>query len=487
MIGNPVEKLVDMAAVHAFYISILEHVLGHEIPVPHEVSPAGSQSEKVTQSINSLENWLSLLDLAITPPMVRDGLKETTTRETAEALLRYYVHKSSRSDSDRDKTDFAVTFLYRMLVPQEKQGTLQTDPDTPSTFEEEIYEVLGEDTVSPIPEEHRQLVREFPFIRTEVDEFSHFDQLMDSGIMGRVRDIKHRFGPSFYHPRVLATSAEYNVFFGNHFDLLFRQTADQIKKFASSVRQQGGSTAAKVDGDITVKHLEEVEGKEEEILTTEYGRAQEHFRNISKMKKAVDNRSFGRPAAIAAAAATGAQPAVKTGAISTRGFVPAVAATPKLDITIEEGKIKTMHDTIRNFVLAADPKSANVVPLRNGNLALSQAEVDSFRVEYSNEKSFRADYAWGLRQAVTLQARLWMELQEYQSKIGSAYLWKPHADSLAYLLTNAQRLEEKSAEVIAVANQRGLTEKVAAMGSSLQKLRAQVEQAAKALQTAGVR
>lgn len=32
-----VEQLLDMAAVHSFYIGMLEEALGHSVPVPHEV------------------------------------------------------------------------------------------------------------------------------------------------------------------------------------------------------------------------------------------------------------------------------------------------------------------------------------------------------------------------------------------------------------------------------------------------------------------
>ncbi len=60
-----------MAAVHGFYVGLLEALLGHPVPVPHEVSsgPGGA----VTQSLETLGRWINLLDLAITPVMVRDA------------------------------------------------------------------------------------------------------------------------------------------------------------------------------------------------------------------------------------------------------------------------------------------------------------------------------------------------------------------------------------------------------------------------------
>ena len=92
----PVQQLMDLAAVHAFYIGILQEALGHPVPVPHEVAVAG---DKVAQSVSSLQHWLNLLDMAIAPPAVRDALKESTSTETAEALLRHFCHKTSGSDA----------------------------------------------------------------------------------------------------------------------------------------------------------------------------------------------------------------------------------------------------------------------------------------------------------------------------------------------------------------------------------------------------
>jgi hypothetical protein len=304
---------------------------------------------------------------------------------------------------------------------------------------------------------------------------------MDSRIVQRVREIKQRFGDSFYNPRVLATIASYNVFFGQRFDELFRETAQQIKQFASRVQAQGASILSRVDGDVTVKHLTEV--KESEIMQTEYGRAQEDFRKISKFKKAVDTRTAAQPRPLAPVIPSAPPPAFPA-EVPRYSQVPDVADSlpPGANAAVEQGNIEAVESSIRNFVIAADPKAANVVPMRYGNLSLSNAEVEAFRADYSGEKSFRADYARALRAAVNLQARLIAELREFSAKQASAYLWKPHADALTYLMTSSQKLQEQCDEILATADQRGLAEKSSALNTSLQKLRMQVQLAARALQ-----
>jgi hypothetical protein len=483
---SPLQQLLDMAAVHGFYISLLKDKLGFEVPVPHEIHSAVGSKDKVSQSVDQLSRWLALLDMAITPVMIRDALKESTRKESAEAVLRYFAGKHSGEDSDRDKADFAVTFLFRNLnMPL--RSVEEWSVEEPSRFEEEIYSILGLDDVLPLPDEHRQLVREFPFIRQEVEDFRHFDKLMDSGIMQRVRDVKLRFGTSFYHPRVLATIAEYNVFIGNRFDELFREAARSIKQFASSVQQAGGSIMARVEGDVTVKQLSEVDS--DEILTREYGRAQEQFRNVSKFKKAVDSRRTGTSAAAAAAAAAAPvqrpHPASSPRAAMVHGGGSAADIGKSLDRNVEEGKLRTILESIRNFILAADTKAANVYPMRNGNLPLSPAEVDAFRAEFRGEKSFRGDYAQAITHSVSIYARMLVELEEFRQRQHSAYLWKPHADSLAFLLQLANRLQEECAAILHVAESRGLTEKASAMNATLQKLRQQCVIVASSLEGVG--
>ena len=43
---------------------------------------------------------------------------------------------------------------------------------------------------SNLPQEHAQLIAEFEYLYQELEEFRHFDQVMDSGIVQRVRELK---------------------------------------------------------------------------------------------------------------------------------------------------------------------------------------------------------------------------------------------------------------------------------------------------------
>ncbi|HTD23920.1 MAG TPA: hypothetical protein VK738_14780 [Terriglobales bacterium] len=504
MAQDVTNELLDIVAVHKFYLQLLQKFMGQSFPVPQEVRQPDIAPERHSQTLQQMKAWLRLLDMAITAPMMRDALKQQALPgETAEPLYRYYVFKSSPLDADRDKTDFLSTYLLRHPGPTAARRPGTTGGHLGDTysyiysqeqaqeFEKEIQQILGA-PVSPLPTEHEQLLREFQFLHQEADEFRHFDQLMDSGILQRVRELKSHFGASFYHPQVLACSAVYNVFFGKRFDDLFHDATNQIKAFAAKVQQDGGSIMSRVDGDVTVKNLAEVE--EHKILTQEYGGAKENFQKISRFKKAVDSRRSHRTASVptpppksASAIAAAAAPPSRSSLPPTPPGVQSLAEAPGrgsgASNMMEETKVKGAVESIRNFVRAADAAVANIVPMRNGNILLTPAETEAFRADYNTEKSFRADYINAVCYMVALYARMQQEMEDYKSKRDSSYLWKPHADSLAYLLTASNRALQESAQVGVVAEQRGLTEKTKTMGATQDKLRGQISAAAQLLQS----
>ena len=88
-----------------------------------------------------------------------------------------------------------------------------------------------------------------------------------------------------------------------------------------------------------------------------------------------------------------------------------------------------------------------------------------------------------LTQSVAIYVRMTTELEDYNSKRDSAYLWKPHADALTYLIAAAGRVFSNSSNVLTVAERRGLVEKVKALNASLDRLRTQTSLVAKTLQS----
>jgi hypothetical protein len=512
-------ELADLSAVHVFYVSLLEAHLGHPIPLPVDVKLPPDAAADSSKLIQTLKFWLDLMDMAITPPMVRESLKRTTGPETAHALLRYFVAKASARSHDRDKTDCVITHLFR--TPGGDSPNRWQRPETDSSyyhlsqaalaFEGEIYRALGEVQVESMPQAHVQLLHEFEFFHQELEEFRHFDQITDSAIVQRVRELKQSLGKSFYHPDSLANRGVWNDVFGRRFDELFHDATKQIKTFAENVKREGGSIMSRVEGDITVKQLTEIETQQ--ILAEDYQNAQDQFRKVSKFKKAVDHKRAGRSgytpgparpiptsspqppsgpapasAPTPAAAHSTAHPVTESSAPRGQGKpeaeVLAVPPSPAVQNAVQEGKLHSTKETIKEHVRAADPKLAHIVPVKRTKITLSPAEVEAFRADYPGEKSFRADYANILMLLVSYHARMLIEVDEYNQKSSSAYLWKPHADALGYLLSTLERLGLEAEQLKNIARQRGLQDKANAVEATLDKIKKYAQTVSQTLQAA---
>ncbi|HEX6823410.1 MAG TPA: hypothetical protein VF123_15230 [Candidatus Sulfotelmatobacter sp.] len=492
-------ELAILATVQGLYQKLLRDTLGGDVPIPTGLDDDALRhsDRELPTTLSRMYRWLHLLDMAITPAMLRQALTPETDSEVAEALLRYFVRRREASDINRDKTDLVVTFLYRHpRVPgQWEQSGYGLDGALPlSPFEIALIEILADSDVPSLPEEHVQLLRRFdPFLQ-EVSRFRDFNALIDSGMIGRVRELKQWLDASFYHPGVLATVAAYNTQFGKKFDELFMKALGEIKNFGQALEEMGGTILTTVDGvEVTVEHVAAIQ--EKQLLEADYGNAFEKFRRVSKLKKELDRRppirrSLLTPAAQGGRVGSGAAASAKP-AKAAAAKVPAAAPVfqpPTItaqQLSAEEGKLRRVEESIRVFVRVADPKYRQIVPMRFFNLTLTAAEADAYSAAYLEEKSLRADVARTLIRMISISARISTELEELKRSQKMSSLWKLHADSIVVLLDMASSSTEDAGSVAKTAEQSGSGPAAKSIHESVAKLRRQADVAVKTLANVG--
>jgi hypothetical protein len=486
-------ELAILATVQGFYQKLMRDSLGGDVPIPSgldEVSLRHSD-EDLPETLSRMYRWLHLLDMAITPAMLRHALTPETDSEVAEALLRYFVRRREPSEVNRDKTDLITTFLYRhpRVQGQWQQHGYGLDGALPlSPFEIALIEILADTDVPSLPEEHVQLLRNFDPLREEIARYRDFNSLIDSGIVSRVRELKRWLDASFYHPGVLATVAAHNATFGARFDQLFEKALGEIKQFAQALDEMGGSILSTVDGiEVTVEHVAAIEQKE--MLQADYGSALEKFRRVSKLKKELDRRPPIRKSLLAPSAGNAIQSSGGAGAAARMARAAAAANVPvppqafqppvitAQQISVEEGKLRRVEESIRVFVRVADPKYRQIVPMRFFNLTLSTPEAEAYNAGFLEEKSPRAEAARALIRLVSCVARVNTELEELKRSQSMSSLWKLHADALVVLLEIASTTTEE-AEAIAKVSDAAAAKAIA---ETLQKLRDRSDLAVKAL------
>ena len=478
MVEDPKWELAILATVQGFYEKLLQDSVGGEIPVPDGLEAISLQQADgdVHETLATMRRWLRLLDMAITPAMLRHAFTPDTDPEIAEAMLRYFSRTKEASDVNRDKTDLVTTFLYRRpRVPgQWERRGFGLDGSLPlSPFEIALIEILADSDTPSLPEEHVQILRRFDALQEETESFSELNELLESGIISRVREMKQALDLSFYHPGVLATIAPYNAAFGKKFDELFLAAAAEIKSFAQAVEEQGGSILGNVDGmDVTVEDIAAMEAGE--LLRIDYATAFKKFQRVSKLQKTLERRPPTRRAANAAPSRriskTASAAVVRRPALDVHAMREAV--TPA-QISAEEARLVQVEDSIRVFVGVADPKFRQIVPMRFFNLILSPAEADAYSAGYRREKDkgILAEVARLLLRSVAATARMTTELEELKRCENSASLWKLHADALIVLLEIASTLNDKAERLLAHFEHEDSLPHSVAIRSSMQKLR----------------
>ena len=489
-------ELSILATVQGFYQKLMKDSLGGDVPIPSGLDEdALRHSEReLPNTLSRMYRWLHMLDMAITPAMLRKALTPDTDSEVAEALLRYFVKRREPSDINRDKTDLIATFLYRHpRVPgQWEQSGYGLDGALPlSPFEIALIEILADTDVPSLPEEHVQLLRRFDPLREEISRFRDFNALIDSGIIARVRELKQWLDSSFYHPGILATVAAHNAAFGAKFDELFGKALTEIKQFGQALEDMGGTILSTVDGvEVTVEHVAAIEQKS--MLQADYGSALEKFRRVSKLKKELDRRPPIRRSLLTPAVARTPRPAGGAAAAPKAARVAAanVPATPAVfqplaitaqQLSVEEGKLRRVEESIRVFVRVADPKYRQVVPMRFFNLTLTVPEADAYNAAFLEEKSLRADVARTLIRMVSVSARINTELEELKRSASMSSLWKLHADSVVVLLDMASTSIEDAGGIAKMAEQSGAGAAARGIHESVQKLRNHSDFAVKTL------
>lgn len=477
MAEDPKWELAILATVQGFCEKLLQDAVEGEVPVPAGLETVSLQADDdVGGTLGAMRRWLRLLDMAISPAMLRRAFTDDTDPEIAEAMLRYFVRKRDHTDYDRDKTDIVVTFLYRHpRVPgQWDQRGYGLDGSLPlSPFEIALIEILADSDLLPLPEEHVQVLRKFDSLEEQVLQFKDLNGLLESGIIQSVRQIKQNLEESFFHPGVLATIAPYNATFGSRFDELFREATKQIKSFAGHLEQQGGTILGSVDGvDVTVDHVKAMD--EETLLRLDYGQALDKFRRVSRLKQTLEQMPPMKRGSKSATSTASSKPAIKTVSLVTAkafNLGSARKSVTQQQLAAEETKLLKVEESVRIFVRVADPKFRQVVPMRFFNLTLTPAEADAYCADYLEEKSLRSGVARVLLRLVAVTARIITEWEELKRAGNSSSIWKLHADSLATLLEIGSNAAENAERVSVMASQRGQKEHVEEIQTSLKKLR----------------
>jgi hypothetical protein len=231
---------------------------------------------------------------------------------------------------------------------------------------------------------------------------------------------------------------------------------------------------------------------EDEILKTDYNSAIDRFRRIIQLKRSLEAQPKLRAAAVVAGAPVINAPLAPTAtsyttAPASKPRTATAASKPSIpptsdprQIALEETKLRSVEESIRAWIRAANPKLREIVPMTTSNLILTAAEADAYCADYLQEDSLRAEHGRVLVRVVAIVARMSTEISELKRKRFTPTA-NPHGDALLLLLAAAKTAQENALLVLDSAAEESHMEKVITLNAALQKLRERCELAEKAL------
>lgn len=447
-------KMPEFGELHSILMTIVENELTVPVPVPEIAHVLLAEQQRDAERVPDRGlSWLALLNLAISPHLFRTYFKSHVVQEnTIRVLLRFLVAKKPHSQSDRDKVDWLLTYLFK--AREEKTGEPLGWPKS------EVQEILQDFDFPRLSGAADELLVELLSLLEDVKYVNNFSQIAESRIIQKGRDLKSRFGEEFFHPDVLTPVVNYNLISGKKVHALLEQTIQHVQEF----------THSQPEPEIT---------NTRELLHSDYRANAEGFHHLAELTKkqasARTNPAVTDASSRAGDDATSLEYEDQASLIlQWQDFLDHLRMQ-KLGINEVQEMINLKNrDHEISGLLKATP-SIHSLPGAWEPLSLQVWEANAFRVDYAeSEESFRSEYAGGIRRAIVILSRIEEELPLYIQKKGSSseHEVKKLHDKLCYLLQEGSEHWKYLIRLSAISERKGASLRARQIGRTAEKLEA---------------
>ena len=455
-------SVAEYLILRALLTGVLEEHLKGPVPAPKELMTANYGLT------DAHRRWLMLLDLCAAPEALRLGLKKRDPSEESLITLLHFLVRLGR-EVDHDRFDWVITYLFkRRLENGELPGT--------AGIGAEIARMFPNFPQPPLSESARQQLSVMKSALTQIDSFTSFKQLTQSGIIEKGREWKEGFREERYHPAVLAAVVNYNLVLGKAFRGLFDDSAGRSRGLAAKL----------TEGDYrsNVEPLRRLAGTPGGTPGVSASTGPERHR---EMEYEMTPSSDSNLAAIATD--PGLLPiGAPIEAVSGGETAPPAGCGPMLDpareLGIDEGReTQKMGYALRSLAAFFEiPENRSEPAARIGNITVTLAEWEMRALQTAyrdDDTSFRAEFARMMKHAATLTLRMSEEADNLFRTSSSEYSWKPHYDSLVWLFAEGRNHLEALDHFAEATGKRGLPDKQQQAVKSSGRLASALELAAK--------
>lgn len=182
--------------------------------------------DRLGRELETIHARLANIENEFQPSLLRrffDHLKRQD-QKILIALVKFYLQLSPLEEDGLDKLDMLLTRLAE--IPLDDGRVSQREPSELRTSFERLAEFAGLPTIPA--EDEAPLMDAVTEIRAEFRSINTFEDLLESRIYDRFRDLKHRLGKSFLHPPLLAEIISTNIEAKNRFHDLYQEEEVRI-------------------------------------------------------------------------------------------------------------------------------------------------------------------------------------------------------------------------------------------------------------------
>ncbi len=368
---------------------------------PQKAEPLLRQAE---DNLRAVQQWLAVADLAISPFTLRTFVEKSQAEpELVRALIRYLLGKQPHAESDRDKLDYLLTAHFAPGGPQAE--LLASDREALRGALDEFFAGLEpEGELSGVAE---VTMHELESLIALLEEFNDFDKLVQARMVERVRALKTNLGDEFYCPRLLATVIRFNLSFRRHFEELFSEEVNYVRRVTRRLLIEAWELVQAIEA--AHEDLSLPPGKARVVVAPLVGDAADEA-----------GSRLGRP-------------------LELRN------ERPPMDRLIGRGQEKKKEQELRGIIqrlarflekLPPDQAAAKkiIFRLRRGELALEPWEREAFSAA---AVTAAPESTAAIQQALGVIAWMEEELAHYEETRDDRYLWKSHLDVLGYAVRHA--------------------------------------------------
>jgi hypothetical protein len=230
------------------------------------------------------------------------------TSDGLQALLKHHLHKSARSDSDRDKIDFLLVQFFSHSGPGHQ---LDSDVEL-KTVAEALQPVLDR-----LEEAVPAWLEPFENLLATARQCSTLNELFNSGILEQGRTLKASAGAEYFVPAAMAAITRFNFLMRRTFFRLMHQDLNAILDGLRELEQRGTAIldcrSAQFSAEEPVQRLRMICQSWKVMFQAEYASGQP-LRMLVDLRNVIDSALAGGEEAASSASPGSAQHAMAAAA-----------------------------------------------------------------------------------------------------------------------------------------------------------------------------